>query len=244
MGSRRTLIVAVAAVLAALAAFATLSYLKGVEARAFADATLVEVFTVGRDIPKGMPGDEAMANHIVASRIPQKFRPSTALTSLEAIKGKVALANLSVNTVIVEGQFVDPRQAQVTFSQKIPAGNVAITVSVDQVHGVAGLLVPGDLVNILVADGPNQRLLYQNVQIIAIGTTAAPQAGETQAAQNPGSGLITFAVPPAAAQKIAFAAQQGGGIYLTLVPPDNRPVSVPPVNAGNLFGGPLTPYEP
>ena len=32
-----------------------------------------------------------------------------------------------------------------------------------------------------------------------------------------------------------------GGLYLTLVPSDNQPVQVPPVNAGNLFSGPLTP---
>ena len=30
--------------------------------------------------------------------------------------------------------------------------------------------------------------------------------------------------------------------HLTLVPPGNQPVAVPPVNQGNLFTGPLTPY--
>lgn len=243
MTSRRTVIVVVAVVLAALAALATFSYVRGVEARAYGNAQLVEVFTVIQDIPKGLPGDQAITAHIARSRIPRRFRPSTALTTLDPIKGKVALSDLSVNTVLVEGQFVDPRQAQVTFAQRIPAGNVAVTVSLDQVRGVAGLLVPGDKVNIMVADAGAQRLLFQNVQIIAIGTTAAPQAGETQAVQNPGSGLITFAVPPVAAQRIVYASVQGGGIYLALVPPDNQPVPVPPVSGGNLFGGPLTPYE-
>ena len=116
---------------------------------------------------------------------------------------------------------------------------MAITISVDSVRGVAGLLVPGDKVDILVADGASQRLLYQNVEVIAIGTTAAPQAGETAAA-NPGSGLITFAVPPAAATRIVFAAQNGG-LYLALVPPDNPPVNIPPTNTGNLFNGGATP---
>ena len=242
MAARRRLIVAAAIALALLAGLSTFLYLRGLERRAFDDAELVEVFVVSADVPKGLPGDQAIATNIKASRIPAKFRPSTALTSLEAIKGKVALTTLSVNTVIVEGQFVDPRQAQVTFSQRIPAGNVAVTVSVDQVRGVAGLLVPGDRVNILAADAGAQRLLYQNVEIIAIGTTAAPQAGETAEVANPGSGLITFAVPPEAAARIVYATQQGGGIYLTLVPPDNPAVPVPPVGANNLFGGSLTPY--
>ncbi|MBW3557743.1 MAG: Flp pilus assembly protein CpaB [Actinobacteria bacterium] len=241
MGSRRTVFVVVAIVLAALAAGTTFLYVRGIEARAFNDTQLVEVFVVAKGVPKGLPGEQAIGEFVKPSRIPRKFRPATALTDPASINGKVAVTDLSVNTVLVEGQFVDPRQAQVTFSQKIPAGQVAITVSVDQVRGVAGLLVPGDKVNILVADGGSQRVLFQNVNIIAIGTTAAPQAGETAPVANPGSGLITFAVPPEAASRIAFATQQGGGIYLTLVPIDNQPSPVPPVNAGNLFTGNLTP---
>ena len=244
MGSRRTVIVAVAVVLAALAGLATYGYLQNVEKRAFDNAELVEVFVVSRDIPKGLPGDQAITDFVKADKVPRKNRPTTALTTLEAIKGKVALTNLSVNMTLVEGLFVDPRIAQVTFSQRIPAGNVAITVSVDQVRGVAGLLVPGDRVNIIASDGSSQRLLYQNVEVIAIGTTAAPQPGETAPVANPGSNLITFAVPPAAAQRIAFAAQSGGGLYLTLVPPDNQPVEPPaPVNNGNVFSGGRTPAE-
>jgi pilus assembly protein CpaB len=241
LGSRRSLLVLVAVVLAAVAATTVFVWARGIEARAFDDAELVEVFVAKADIPKGTPGEQAAAVAIKASKIPAKFRPSTALTDLSTIKGKVALAALSSNTVLVQGQFVEPRAAQVTFSQRIPAGNVAITVSVDQVHGVAGLLVPGDKVNILVADpSGNQRVLFQNVGIIAIGTTAAPEPGETQQVSNPGSGLITFAVPPEAASRIAFAASQGG-LYLTLVPQDNPVVDIPPINAGNVFAGARTP---
>jgi pilus assembly protein CpaB len=235
------MIVVAALVLAALAAASTFVYVRGIETRAFNDAQLVEVFVVTKDIPKDTPGEQAAGGYVKKSRIPLKFRPATALTTIQALAGKVALTKLSVNTVLVEGQFVDPRQAQVTFSQKIDAGKVAITVSVDQVRGVAGLLVPGDKVNILVADNGAQRVLFQNVEIIAIGATAAPQPGETQAVSNPGSGLITFQVPPDAATKIAYAAQQGGGLYLTLVPKDNQPVQIPPVNGTNLFTGGLTP---
>jgi pilus assembly protein CpaB len=235
------LIVAAAVVLAALAAITTFVYVRGIEARAFDNAELVEVFIVTKDIPKGLPGEQAANDFVKVGKVPRSVRPSTALTAIDQLAGKVALGALAANTILVDGQFVDPRQAQVTFSQKIPAGKVAITVSVDQVRGVAGLLVPGDKVNILVADGGSQRVLFQNVDIIAIGNTAAPEAGDTQAVTNPGSGLITFAVPPEAASKIAFAATQGGGLYLTLVPTDNAPVDIPPVNGSNLFTGGLTP---
>lgn len=241
MGSRRTLVIVAALVLGALAAGAAFAYLRGEDSRAFKGAELVQVFVVKSEIGKGVPGEQALSHGIAAEKMPRKFVPANALVDPGSIKGKVALTSLSPNTVLVDGQFVDPRTAQVTFSQRIPAGNVAITVSVDQVRGVAGLLVPGDRVNILVADGQSQRLLYQNVLVIAIGNTAAPAPGDTQAVQNPGSGLITFAVPPDAAQRIAFAATQTGGLYLTLVPPDNQPVTLAPTTAGNLFTGSPTP---
>lgn len=236
--NKRTLIVAGAVLAAALAAFANYAYLNSVQDRAYEDAELLKVFTVAKDIPKGLPGEQAIVEEFISSdEIPREFRPATALTDLQTIRGKVALVNLSVGQVVVEGMFVDPKVAQVSFSQRIPAGQVAVTVSVDQVRGVAGLLVPGDKVNLLVNVDGSQRFLFQNVNILAIGTSAAPQAGETQAAVNPGSNLITFAVPPEAAAKIVAA----GSLYLTLVPPDNQPVAIPPVNTGNLFGGGLTP---
>lgn len=241
LGSRRSLLVLVAVVLAAIAAVTTFVYVRGIEARAYNERRLVEVFVVSAEIPKNTPGEAAAASAIRKARTPAQFRPANAINSLDEIKGKVALFSLSPNTVVVAGQFVEPRAAQVTFSQRIPAGNVAITVSVDQVRGVAGLLVPGDKVNILVLGQSDGRVLFQNVPVIAIGGTAAPVAGETGTVENPGSDLITFAVPPAAASRIAFAARQGGGLYLTLVPQDNQPVDIPPINEGNLFLGGPTP---
>ena len=236
--NKRTLIVAGAVLAALLAAFANYAYLNSVQDRAYEDAELLKVFKVAKDIPKALPGEQALTDeYIVSDDIPREFRPATAVTDITTIRGRVALNDLSVGQVVVENMFVDPIVAQVTFSRRIPAGRVAVSVEVSHLAGVGGLLVPGDKVNIL-ADGPDgKHHLFQNVDILAIGTTPAPQPGETQAVLNPGSNTITFAVPPLAAAKILVA----GSLYLTLVPPDNQPVQVPVVNPGNLFSGGLTP---
>jgi hypothetical protein len=103
--------------------------------------------------------------------------------------------------------------------------------------------VPGDKVNIMTkAPDGSQRTLYQNVDVLFIGATAAPEAGSTAVVTNPGSNLITFAVPQEAAQRIVFASTSEAGIYLTLVPPDNQPTNPAPINGGNLFTGGATPY--
>ena len=267
MGSRRTVILIAAVLIGAIAAYALYNYVNGVEDRAYDNAKRVQVFVVKQPIAKGTPGDQAVGDKLVqAGQIPQEFRPATAITDTAVLDGKVALTNLVPGQVVVDGMFVDQATAFVTFSERIPVDQVAVTVSVDQVHGVAGLLVPGDKVNLMVvmdaataalaggqpgqpakpaAEGSTDsnltvRYLYQNVEVLAIGQTAAADVGATEAPTNPGSGLITFNVPPDAAQRIALAGTQ---LYMTLAPKDFQPVDLPPVDFSTLFQpGVLTPY--
>ena len=267
MGSRRTVILIAAVLIGAIAAYALYNYVNGVEDRAYDNAKRVQVFVVKQPIAKGTPGDQAVGDKLVqAGQIPQEFRPATAITDTAVLNGKVALTNLVPGQVVVDGMFVDQATAFVTFSERIPVDQVAVTVSVDQVHGVAGLLVPGDKVNLMVVlpkplsdlsgstpaqsnpntgttdanEAPTVRYLYQNVEVLAIGQTAAADVGATEAPANPGSGLITFNVPPDAAQRIALA---GNDLYMTLAPKDFQPVDVPPVDFSNLFQpGVLSPY--
>lgn len=263
------MIIAAALALAALAFFLNVFYLNSAQERAYGDAELVEVFKVTKPIPKGLTGDQAIKQeYVVKDKIPQAYRPGSSLTDINDITTKVAINALSPGQVVVDGQFVDSRVHQVTFAQRVPAGQVAVSISVDQVRGVAGLLLPGDKVNVLVKtsdptkddDDPNKSamsVLYQNVNILAIGTKPAPQAGdsgstkeaEAAAAQPTDTGLITLAVPLEAAQRIACVQACSDNsqmsFYLALVPPDNKPLDAQPaaVTPGNLLNGlSATPY--
>ncbi|TMK84111.1 MAG: hypothetical protein E6G57_15200 [Actinobacteria bacterium] len=133
--------------MAIVAAGAIYSYLNSVQNRAYNDAKLVKVYRVDKDVKKGLPGEQAIdQGYVKSSDIPQKYRPTTALTDINAIRGKVALNDLSAGQVVVDGMFVEPRAATVSFAQRIPAGQVAVTIQVDQVRGLASLIVPGDQV--------------------------------------------------------------------------------------------------
>ena len=262
----------------ALAAFMIFNYVGGVEDQANEGAERVDVFVVRKDVPKGLPGEQARdEGYIVQDKIPREFLPASAIRSLDQIDGRVALNNLAANQVLVDGMFVDPAQAQIGFSARIPDNMVAVTVSIDQVRGVAGLLVPGDKVDLLVASQlqdegdivgvpamAQSRFVYHSVEILAIGQTATPQPGENiTAAGTDGestdeaaastaienSGLITFLVPPEAAQLIT--ALDPSTLYLTLVGPDYEPAPSPALeidpNTSPLpgeSGSELTPYGP
>jgi pilus assembly protein CpaB len=259
----------------AIAAYALFTYVNGIEDRANDNAERVKIFKIARDIPKGFFGDEAFnQGYIEEDEIAKEFRPATAITDPSQIDGLVAISNLPANSVVVSDQFVSQAESLSTFSSLLQNNQVAITISVDQVRGVAGLLVPGDFVNMLVvvegapapADGEaaaptgasgalsnSARYLFQKVQILAIGQTKKLEPGETAATNADGtgggggqSGLLTFAVPARAAQYIASV--PADSIYLTLVPKDYQPEPLGPLdgNAALPAEDPvqLTPYGP
>jgi Flp pilus assembly protein CpaB len=180
--------------------------------------------------------------------------------------------------VLVQGMFVsagDP-EAQVSFADNLTKiqneDMVTFTLSIDEVRGVAGLIVPGDYVNILLnttndssgsSDGASSgdkavtsssaRYLYQKVLVLAVGTNtvadtqaAADASGGSDAAEATGTaGLITFIVPAEAAQ--VLESHEPGSIYLSLVSKDYEPVPMGPIDVTQLPGenpGELTPYGP
>ena len=238
---KRTIIVVAAIVIALIAGGLTYVFLHNAQQNAFNNAKLVPAYVVEKAIPRGTAGADAVSGKYFAQKsIPVEVRPSTAVTDLNAISGKTAIADFPVGQILVDGMFVSPTAAIQTFSQVIPAGEVAVTISVDSVHGVANLPQPGDEVDILITQAGNETFLLQNVKILAIGqsTAGASTAGSTTATTTNSSGLFTFAASPINAERIALAEEQSLGIYLLLVPPNNAVVSVAPFNPGNILTGP------
>lgn len=253
MRGRRSVIVAVALVLGIVAGGASYAFLHSVQQRAYNGAKLTDVYVANAPIGQGITGAAAVGGGLIKkTQIPAKFEPAGAVTDLAAIQNEVATSNIPAGQVVVGGLFASPSTTAGTAAQDIPKGDVAITVSVDPVHGVAGLIQPGDQVDVLVTAANAETYLYQNVPVLAVGTAlvnrsqATVTAAQTPAAAPapaPSSNLITFAVPPDAAARIAFA-QSGSGsggsggnnLYLALVPPGSAPSAVPPaINAANLI---------
>jgi pilus assembly protein CpaB len=271
VSSRRTLILIAAALVGAVAAFALFTYVGGIEDEANDNAERVQIFKIVQDIPKGTFGDEAFAQGMIERDvIAKEYRPASAITQESQIEGLVAISDLPANQVVVGNQFVSQAESLSTFSSLLKENEVAITISVDQVRGVAGLLVPGDFINMLVvvenvdAEGEAaesggtvfaspSRYLYQKVQILAVGQTRKLEPGETVATNADGtpsasttSGLITLVVPAEAAQKIASVGD--AGVYLTLVAKDYQPEAIGPLDPLAALPGEdntqLTPYGP
>lgn len=276
MSQRRTLILVAAIVVGMVAALLVYNYVNSVEDDALGDAKQVPVFLVEQKVLRGTGGNEASLS-IVQENIPSKFRPDNAIANVEDIAGKVAVTDLVPNQVVVGDMFVDasdPR-ARASFSERLDqingADQVAVTINVDQTRGIAGLIEPGDYVNISVTEvvqvgsddeaaapeGTEQkdllfaqqaRTLYQKVRVLAVGQNASPLVGqsaeEATAEDTTNTGQITLIVPSKAASYIMSV--PGSQLYLTLVHEDYEPVAQDPIDLNAQLPGEdeskLTPY--
>jgi Flp pilus assembly protein CpaB len=247
MAPKRTIVVVIAVAVGALAAVLVYVFLHNAQNTAYKNAVLVPAYVVEKPIPNGLSGSSAVSGgYFKQESIPTEVRPATALTALSALQGLQANSAFSPGQVLVSGMFVSPVQAATSFAQLIPTGDVAVTVSVDQVHGVAYLPQPGNKVDLMITVNGAEYFLLQNVPILAVGqSTTSEPTGQTLSSSSSNttdsSGDYTFAVRATDAVRIALAQQTGLGIYMTLVPANN-PVVVgpgPTMNAANILDGPL-----
>ncbi len=253
MSSRRTLILIGAVVIGGLAAFLTMNYVRGVESENAASNQLVEVLVATGPIPKGANADEVIAAGRVA--LAERRRadlPAAVVRRNAEIAGQVAAVDLTGGEIITTSMFVADNQLSGSKGTSLDKGNVAITISVDEAAGVAGLIQPGDSINILAEVAPAETgegagtglrnegggyglatpsvFAFQDVKVLAVGQSlGAPVAStdgtEPTAPTGGGSGLITVQLPPG--QAALLAGVRNSNLYLTLNRPDYEPVPVP-----------------
>jgi pilus assembly protein CpaB len=245
MTSKRTVVVAVAVAVGVLASVLSYVFLNNAQNNAYHNAKLVNAFVIAKPIPRTLSGaDVANGGYLQQKKVPAEFRPSTAVTTLSAIRDDEANANLPVGEIAVSGMFSSPDTIASVAAETVPQGDVAISVSVVQVHAVAGLIQPGDKVDILLdLNGNQETTLYQQVPVLAVGTTLVPAPGTapsgTQTTASTTSNVITFAVTPAAAARIALADSDGGGvtggIYLALEAAGNPAAAPTTITSANLI---------
>lgn len=93
----------------------------------------------------------------------------------------------------------------------IPEGMRAMSVAVDEVVGVAGFVLPGTRVDVLVTISgggnrePTTRIILQNVQVITAGQTVTQDANGDPLVVP----VVTLLVAPEDAEKLALASTQG-----------------------------------
>jgi Flp pilus assembly protein CpaB len=238
--------VVVAIVLAVAASAATYAELHSAQQRADKNARLTSVYVVNAIVPRNESAAAAYLQGLIKpTRLPLELVPAGAVTNLAQIRTQEAEFNLPPGQVVVSAMFVPPQGNSSLAAQTVPKSDVAVTVSVNQTQGVAGLIEPGDKVDIIVnIDSDLETYLYQFVPVLGVNTTLVPLprtatvAAQTKAATE-ATDLITFAVPRQAAARIALANSGGGGVsgglYLALVGASDAAVAATTISGTDLI---------
>lgn len=138
-----------------------------------------------------------------------------------------------------------PKPLKQSLAVKTPADKRAITVVVEKLYAIGGMVSPGDYVDIIthlnipsldpraIKNEMMTVTLFQNVLVLAVGNNTQPGIGEISLDQT-GPIPITFALYPQEAGLISFA-QQHGTLQLVLRSPlDTRSYLVPPATWNSL----------
>lgn len=123
----------------------------------------------------------------------------------------------------------------VSLALRTPPGKRAITLRMDSLGAVGGLVNPGDYVDIISHLNVPERdpkakakikkdsvtaMIFQNIQILAINTNIDQPGAYDEQQRDPGL-KITFAVTPEEASLLAFA-EKNGTLELTLRSPNEK----------------------
>jgi pilus assembly protein CpaB len=166
-----------------------------------------------------------------------------ALTSAEQAVNRGLLDSVAENEPLTDAKLAKAG-AGAGLPPTIPPGMRAISIKVNEVIGVAGFVVPGTHVDVLVAinQGDSRdavaRVVVSNVEVLTAGTRFDQERARQDAKPIPTS-VVTLLVSPDDAERLTLAADEGK-IMLTLRNPlDLAKTQSPGVGKGSLFGNSL-----
>ncbi len=156
---------------------------------------------------------------------------------------RVVLASLDRNEPVLHSKVTEPGQRG-SLSSLVKGGMRAVTVRVDDVRGVAGFILPGDFVDIvLIGDDSSARhegyseTLLQHVKVLAIDQLASERQEHPTVAK-----AVTVEVTPDDAQKLLLASNIGKLSLVLRQPGDLNPSPDRRVTERDLGNAP--PVEP
>lgn len=155
----------------------------------------------------------------------------------EDLNGRVILYPLSAGQPILERQLSAPGSTS-GLTTKIPEGMRAISLRSDQIVGVAGFLLPGTHVDVLMtyrtpgSTDPITSMVLQDVEILAAGQKIQPDPEGKPTAVD----VVTLLVNPQDAEKAVLASGQAAIHFVLRNGSDRQQVTDAPTQLSQLAG--------
>ena len=163
-------------------------------------------------------------------------------SAIEEVANRGLIASVGENEPLTASKLA-PREAGAGLPPTITTGMRAISVKVNEVIGVAGFVVPGTRVDVVVTisdkEQSQSRVVVTNVQVLTAGTKFDQE--QAKDGKPVPTSVVTLLVTPEDAERIALASNQGS-IMLTLRNPlDTVPTLTNGTRMASLMGAPETP---
>ena len=161
-------------------------------------------------------------------KMPASAFPKGGFSKVEDVLDRPVISNILLEEPILEGRLA-AKGSGLGLAPTIPVGMRAVTVRVNDVASVAGFVLPGMRVDVLVtgrpptADGDMTSTVLQNMLVLSAGTTIQPDA-RGQAIQAP---TVTLLATPAQSETLTLAGNEGR-LQLVLRNSSDQNVERPP----------------
>jgi pilus assembly protein CpaB len=239
--ARFALVLVIALGAAGAASFVVYRVVSSIPVREVEVASLHAV-VAAREIPVGTI---VTKDHVKLVPWPKRNPVPGSFTKVEDVVERGAIVQIVQNEPLTETKLA-PLGSGGGLPPTIPEGMRAISVKTNVVVGVAGFVIPGTRVDVLVTvkkgndDEPISRAVVSNVQVLTSGTRFDQEKAKAEGKPMQAS-VITLLVTPEDAERISLAANQGQ-ITLTLRNPlDVAPTTTNGVKMANLMGAAAPP---
>ncbi len=156
---------------------------------------------------------------------------------LEEVVGRGVIVPMLANEPVMESKLA-PIEAGTGLTTAIPEGLRAVAIKVNDVIGIAGFVLPGTRVDVIVVGSPDPRtkndtskVILENIVVLAAGQNMEQGTdGEPQDVQ-----VITLLVTPVGAEKLALASVDGRLQLALRHPLDLDLNDPPPVKKADLY---------
>lgn len=158
-------------------------------------------------------GSRLSHDDLAVREFPSAFisQDSYSLDQLAWVTGKLVVADIHPGELITRLHLTD--QEPQDLAEKIDAGHRAITIPVDQINSISGLLKPKDKIDLYVSfDHSGKRvtaLLVENISVLATGQTLSGHEDFSMNKNVSGYATVTLSVTAEQAVKIVAARQDG-----------------------------------
>src|SRR5215204_1164128 len=238
--SKRTaVVVGVAVVLAAVASLGMYRIVSRMPAAHAAEMKTVGVVVAQHPLKLGT---RITSDHVKLVQWPANAPVANSFSKIEDVLNRGLISTVDENEPLT-GSKLAALEAGAGLPPSIPPGMRAVSVKVNEVVGVAGFVVPGTRVDVMVTLTNRQqgqesmtRVVVSHVQVLTAGTRY-DQENAKEGTPIP-STVVTLLVTPEDGERIALAASEGQ-IMLTLRNPlDQNPTVTTGVRTAGLFGQP------